>query len=475
MKPEIYIKKTAINAPVGRVFKWHAQDGAILRLTPPWAPLKMIRRKGTGIDKGVTVVFEIKIAGIPMKWEARHIEYKENELFKDCQVKGPFALWEHTHRFAGQDGSRTVMSDEVKFKLPLGWLSKPFYGYARKEFERMFQYRHRVLKHDLEHHADGESKKRILISGAGGTIGNALVPFLKTCGHEVVRLVRSRAQKGPDTLFWNPDEGVLDLEQAGHFDAVINLNGIDISRGRWTNRQKRRIIASRTNPTRLLVEKMAQLKIKPEVFLSASAIGYYGDVIDAPLTEDSDNGACFIAKVCRRWENQSKAAQNGGIRTAQLRIGIVLTPAGGALQRMVLPFKLGCGVRIAHGRQYMSWISMDDLLSAVLYIINTPQIEGPVNLTAPNPVTNDRFSKTLAGIFSKKVYFYLPRFAARILWGQMGKETLLASANVKPQKLLAHGFSFQHNTLVSALKDVLGMHCFSHGDQGMANIVTGKE
>ena len=350
------------------------------------------------------------------------------------------------------------MIDEVRFRLPLGWLSRPFYGYAKKEFERMFRYRHRVLKHDLEHEAANPAPKRILISGAGGTIGRTLVPFLKTCGHKVVRLVRSRSELGPETLYWNPDKDELDLENAGCFDAVINLNGIDISKGRWTNRQKRRIISSRTNPTRLLAEKMAGLKEKPSVFLSSSAIGYYGDGGDRLLTEESDNGACFIAKVCRRWENRSMTAQNQGIRTVQLRIGIVLTPAGGALEKMVLPFKMGCGVRIAHGRQYMSWISMDDLVSAILHIIDTPDIEGPVNLTAPNPVTNARFSDTLARVFSKKVYLHLPEVAARMLWGQMGRETLLASANVTPAKLLEHGFVFQHETLEPALQDLLGQH-----------------
>ena len=456
MTHDVYIKRTKINAPADRLFKWHARDGAILRLTPPWAPLKMISRKGNGIDKGVTVVFEIKIAGIPMKWEALHTAYRENEMFQDRQVKGPFSRWEHTHRFIARGTDQTVMADEIKFRLPFGWLSRPFYGFAKKEFERMFHYRHRVLKHDLEHDTDAGPKKRVLVSGASGTIGRTLVPFLKTCGHEVVRLVRKRSDEAGDTLFWDPEKGELDLENSGYFDAVINLNGIDISKGRWTNRQKRRIINSRTRPTKLLVEKMLQLKNKPSVFLSSSAIGYYGDGSDAELTEAGENGACFIAKVCRRWENRSKAAAEAGIRTVQLRIGIVLTPAGGALARMALPFKMGCGVKIGDGKQYMSWISMDDLVSSILFIINTPSIEGPVNVTAPHPVTNRAFSKTLGSVFSRKVLFTLPKRVAHLMWGQMGRETLLASARVKPEKLLDHGFVFQHNRLPEALKDMLG-------------------
>lgn len=456
MKFDTYKKRTKINAPVERVFSWHARDGAIQRLTPPWAPLKMISRRGVGIDKGVEVVFKIRMGGIPMIWEARHTEYKENSMFKDCQVKGPFSFWEHTHRFIPTGEDETIMEDEVRFRLPFGWLSRPFYGFAKKEFDRMFGYRHRVLKHDLEYQDPDNKKKRILISGASGTIGQALVPFLKTCGHEVVRLVRKKGDLKKDEVFWDPDNNILNLEQAGYFDAVINLNGIDISRGRWTKKQKKRIIASRTGPTGLLVKKIKHLKRKPEVFLSSSAIGYYGDRQDEELTEAGDNGACFIAKVCRRWENRSREAQEAGIRTVQLRIGIVLTPAGGALERMELPFKLGCGVRIADGRQYMSWISMDDLVSSILFLINTPGISGPVNLAGPNPVTNARFSKTLAQVFSRRVFFVLPKLAAKLMWGQMGMETLLASARVVPKKLLDNGFEFQHRHLLPALKDILG-------------------
>jgi hypothetical protein len=320
----------------------------------------------------------------------------------------------------------------------------------------MFTYRHRVLKYDLEHHGDATPKKRILVSGASGTIGSVLVPFLRTCGHEVIRLVRKKKDLLPDEYFWDPYKGILDLETAGPIDAVINLNGVDISRGRWTAHQKKRIIDSRTMSTRLLVEKMKGLDPKPGVFISSSAIGFYGDGENQILTESSSMGNCFISTVCRQWETASKDARDAGIRTVQLRIGVVLTPSGGALARMALPFKTGCGVRLAHGRQYMSWISMDDAVSSILYVLNTDTIQGPVNLTAPNPVTNTVFSKTLAGVFSKRVFFVMPKFIALLLWGEMGEETLLTSARVRPEKLLKNGFSFQHQTLLPALKDVLG-------------------
>ncbi|OGR35064.1 MAG: TIGR01777 family protein [Desulfobacula sp. RIFOXYB2_FULL_45_6] len=456
MKSDIYIKKTRINAPVERVFSWHEKAGAIARLTPPWAPLKLISRCGEGIQKGVRVTFRIRIFKIPRLWVAEHIDYKKNEEFKDCQIKGPFSQWEHTHRFHSDGASGTIMEDRVDFKLPFGFLSRPFYGTAKKEFERMFAYRHRVLKYDLEHHTGKTSKQRILVSGASGTIGSVLVPFLQTSGHEVIRLVRKKSGLEKDELFWDPYKGRLDLESADPFDAVINLNGLDISRGRWTDEQKKKILDSRIIPTQLLVEKMKTLKQKPEVFISSSAVGFYGEGQETFLTESSAPGNCFIADVCRQWEEASREAEAAGIRTVQLRIGIVLTPSGGALARMALPFKTGCGVTLSHGRQYMSWISMDDTVSGILHILNSKTVRGPVNLTSPNPVTNREFSESLAKVYSRKVFFRFPGFLARLLWGQMGKETLLTSARVKPEKLLNNGFLFHHETLVPALRHILG-------------------
>ncbi len=456
MNHNVYIKRTKINAPVEKLFAWHAREGAISRLTPPWAPLKMISRTSLGIQKGVKVTFRISIFKIPMIWEAEHIDYQENKAFKDRQISGPFSIWEHTHRFIADGNENSIMEDKLEFELPFGFLSRPFYGFARKEFERMFTYRHRVLKYDLEHHVDVLKKKRILISGASGTIGKALVPFLRTCGHEVIRLVRKKENYSKDELFWDPYKGILDLEKAGPIDAVINLNGVDISKGRWTKKQKKKILDSRTIPTMLLADKMKDLDYKPSVFISSSAIGFYGERGDKAINETADMGDCFISRVCRLWEDASMNAHKAGIRTIQLRTGVVLTPAGGALARMELPFKTGCGVRLAHGRQYMSWISMDDAISGILYLLNHDEIKGPVNLTAPNPVTNRVFSETLAQIFSKKVFFVMPKFVALVLWGQMGKETLLTSARVRPEKLLDNGFLFQHETLSLALKDMLG-------------------
>lgn len=451
-----YSKKTKIEASVEKAFAWHAREGAISRLTPPWAPLKMISRTGEGINKGVRIKFRLKLFKIPMTWEAEHIEYQKNKFFKDHQLQGPFAKWEHAHIFRSDSDDSFTMEDNVEFKLPFGILSRPFYRYAKKEFGRMFSYRHRVLKYDLENHAFETKKKRILISGASGTIGSALVPFLQTLGHNVIRLVRKKENLLQDELFWDPYKGVLNIEQAGQIDAVINLNGVDISQGKWTDKQKRKIIDSRVIPTKLLVKKIKNLEHKPKVFISSSAIGFYGDRGETILKEKASHGKSFISKVCKKWEDASEKALDAGIRTVQLRTGVVLTPAGGALARMHLPFKTGCGAVLSDGRQYMSWISMDDAISAIVHILNNNNINGAVNLTSPNPVTNKEFSKTLANAFLKKVFLKIPKFTAFLLWGEMGQETLLASARVTPDKLLESGFSFQHEMLLPALKEMLG-------------------
>lgn len=453
---KIFTRISHLPVPVARVFAWHARDGAIQRLTPPWARMALTWRQGSGVDKGVKVGFDLRVLGIPMVWEAEHVDFCHNRMFRDRQVKGPFSRWEHTHLFFPEGPQGSVMKDLVAYQLPLGRVSAPFYGFARKELSRMFDYRHRILAHDLVHYADRMPPMRILISGASGSIGSSLVPFLQTCGHEVIRLVRHDGPLAENDVFWDPYKGILDLAAIGPVDAVINLNGRDISRGKWTETQKQAIIDSRIQPTRFLVSKMREMDPRPEVYISASAIGYYGEGADAVLKETDPAGESFISRVCEQWEQAALPARAAGIRTVPLRIGVVLTPAGGALARMLPAFTAGCGARLGKGRQYMSWITMDDALGGIFHILENKEITGPVNLTAPEPVTNRQFTRILARVLSRPAVFSIPDWMAARLWGEMGRETLLTSARVVPGKMMKAKFAFQYPDLEPALRHLLG-------------------
>ncbi len=456
-----YKKETRISTDIEQLFRWHERKGAVSRLTPPWVSLKLVNHSG-GIETGTQVHFILKIFGIPFVWQAEHIDYKKNILFRDQQTKGPFKSWIHTHGFEKLSDTESLMVDHVRYQLPFGIFGRMFGPLSRKDMARIFTFRHRVLKDDLEQMPGNFHPMTILVSGASGTIGSALVPFLMTCGHRVIRLVRRKPDPSNDEVFWDPDQGILDLDEDLGIDAVINLNGLDISRGRWTDDQKDKIIQSRTRPTALLIKKMSQRAVTPKVFLSSSAIGYYGHGGERLLTEADSCGDRFISGVCREWEDASRVGNASGMRVVQLRIGIVLTPAGGAVERMVFPFLLGLGTKVSRGDQYMSWISMEDTLGSIHHILFNEDIKGPVNLTAPNPVTNKVFTTTLARVLNRPAWFTLPSFVVRLLWGQMGEETLLDSARVAPQALAETGYQFRFTGIENALRHALGRY----GDEG---------
>src|ERR1700685_1449642 len=289
---------------------------------------------------------------------------------------------------------------------------------------------------------------RILVSGSSGLIGAALIPALKSRGYDVTCLVRGAAS-GKDQIQWDPARPLAPESLSG-FDAVVHLAGESIV-GRWTETKKRRIRESRVQGTRRLAEALAQASQQPRLLISASAIGYYGDRGEETLREDSSSGKGFLPEVCREWEAATEPATKAGVRTAQMRFGLVLNPSGGALQKMLPPFRLGLGGKMGNGRQWWSWIDIDDLVGAVQHVIKTETLRGPVNVVAPRPLTNAEFTRTLASVLSRPAILPMPAFAARLVFGQMGDELLLASQRVEPAKLLASGYVFQKTDLRLAL------------------------
>lgn len=295
----------------------------------------------------------------------------------------------------------------------------------------------------------------ILITGSTGFIGSALVSSLTTGGHRVTRLVRSKPRIGEGEVFWNPEVGSIEAPGLEGLDAVVHLAGERIT-GRWTAEKKARILDSRIKGTRLLSESLARLAQPPEVLVCASAIGYYGDRGDEQLSEGSARGTGFLSDVCREWEAAAEPALKQEIRVVHLRIGVVLSPVGGALATMLSPFQMGVGGKIGSGRQYMSWVSLDDLIGIIHHAFTTETLTGPVNAVAPHPVTNLEFTKTLGRVLGRPTLFSVPAFAARLAFGEMADALLLASARVEPVRLLASGYAFRHPELEGALRHLLG-------------------
>ena len=292
----------------------------------------------------------------------------------------------------------------------------------------------------------------VLISGATGLIGSALIPELEAKGHTVRRLTRHPRQEGD--IRWDLDAGTIDGDITGA-DAVVHLAGESIAEGRWTEEKKRRILESRQKGTRLLAENIAGLSEPPSVMVSVSATGYYGNRGNELLTEESEPGDLFLSKVCREWEAVAEPAREAGVRVVHPRFGIVLTTEGGALGTTLPIFKLGGGGKIGSGRQYWSWVTLDDVVGAIVHAINMDTLSGPVNVVAPDPPTNAEYTRVLGRVLGRPTFFAVPAPAIRIVLGGMADNLLLASARVEPAKLEETGYEYRHPELEGALRHLL--------------------
>lgn len=448
---------STVPVPADALFAWHERPGAFERLQPPWERVELVEAPESLRD-GSRAVLKIAIGPFRKTWIAEHRGYVAGRQFQDVQVKGPFARWVHTHRVTPEGPERARLEDDIDYALPLGFLGRWLGGASvRKKLRRMFTYRHVTTRQDLALHAKagGTRPMKIVMTGSSGLLGKALTAFLTTGGHEVVRLVRSAP--GPGSAQWNPSEGRIEESAFDGADAVIHLAGESIAGGRWTDAKKKRILASRVAGTELLAKTLATLETPPKVLVSASAIGYYGARGDEVLTEESERGTGFLADVCDAWERACEPARDAGVRVVNARFGIVLSPAGGALAKMLTPFKLGLGGRIGSGEQYMSWVSIDDAIGAVHHALTRESVEGAVNVVAPKAATNREFTRALGRALRRWTLLPLPGFAARLAFGrEMAEALLLTGARVEPAKLLATGYEFQQPDLEAALRRLLG-------------------
>ncbi len=473
MKLQEFTARVRLPVSADEAYAWHARPGAFQRLSPPWQHVEVIEQ-GAGLSAGTRVVMRLRAGPLRKRWVAVHGACVPGREFRDSAERGPFAHWEHVHRFEPDGPDACWLTDRVQYALPMSLLTQPLLGaFARGELARLFRYRHDTTRADLAAHAAhaehlGGRPMRVLVSGASGLVGRQLVAFLSTGGHEVVRLQRSGAHGtggavgespvagAPSSVAWEPASGAIDREALEGLDAVVHLAGENIAARRWNPAHKEAVRSSRVGPTAALARALGSLRRKPAAFLCASAIGYYGDRGDELLTERSEAGAGFLPEVCEAWESATAPAAAAGIRTVNLRIGTVLSPQGGALGKLLLPFRLGGGGPIGSGRQWWSWISLDDLVGAMHHALFTDSLSGPCNAVSPQPLPNADFARALGAVLHRPALLPLPAPVARKLVGEMADALLLSSTRVVPIALLGSDYAFRHAELRNALRHMLG-------------------
>lgn len=456
----VFTRRVLLDEPAAEVFDWHARPGALERLIPPWERIRVLERTG-GIEDGARTIIQLKKGPFKLRWVAVHSDFERGRQFVDEQVSGPFAVWRHAHRIEAANGDAAYLEDEITYRLPGGVLGELLAGSkVRSDLNRTFSFRHRRTADDLGRHRahSGRPRLHVAISGASGLIGRNLTAFLTTGGHQVTTLVRRSPRPAGREVSWDPYAGHLDSSGLEGTDAVVHLSGRSVSAWRWTDSVKREIWDSRVKTTRFLAESLARLERPPRTLITASAVGYYGDRGAEPVHEDSPPGDGFLAELCREWEAATEPARAAGIRVVNLRVGLVITAAGGVLPRLLLPFRLGLGGKLGGGRQYMSWIALDDLLGAILHLAYADDLEGPVNVVSPQPLSNQAFTRTLGAVLSRPTVFPVPALVLRTAFGEMGQALFLDGVRVEPRRLQrSAGFHYLYPTLESALRHELGL------------------
>ena len=455
----IYRREHPIPHDAETAFDWHGREGAIERLLPPWQNVRVVETTGGIADPGSEVELETAFGPIRQRLRARHIDYRAGRLFSDELVKGPFPRWVHVHAVE-PEGEAARLVDTVDFELPFGLIGRLASPLALRELERMFAFRQGRVADDLGRHARCAHRPRIRVgvTGQSGLIGSRLAAYLRTGGHEVVPLVRRPAKR--NEISWDPAAGILDPADLEGLDAIVHLAGESVS-GRWTAKRKQAILESRLDGIRLLRTAMSASTDGPRILLAASAIGWYGaDRGDEELDETSAARGGFLAGVCRAAEDELWKASADGIRTIPMRLGIVLHPQGGALRRLLPAARLGLGGPVGSGRGWWSWIDLEDVLGAVEHLLHS-DLEGPVNVVSPAPVQQREFARTLGRALWRPSFMQLPAVAVRPMFGEMGREVLLASQRVRPTRLDEDGFSFLQPELENSLRAMLGRGCES--------------
>lgn len=455
-----YQASVSLPVSVETSFAYHERPGCLDRLIPPWESVTIEQSDGS-LRTGSRVVLKTRLMGVPLRWVAEHTVYEPPRRFCDRQVSGPFAFWEHEHRFDATSAptaagvAASTLTDRIDYRLPGGPLGRWLGGAkALHTIEAMFAYRHRVTADDLALAARYPLPARtVAVSGAGGLVGSSLCQLLTLLGHRVLRIVRGDAQAEDEVPVWA--DPTVAAERLEGIDAVVHLAGKSIADQRWNDHVRAEIRDSRVVKTARLAEVLAGLRDKPSVLISASATGIYGSRGDERLTEESPLGDDFLSGVAEEWEAACDAAREAGIRVVHPRFGVVLSPRGGALQKMLAPAKF-CGGSLGSGKQWWSWIALDDVLGGLVHAMATDALAGPVNFVAPEPVTNREFASTLGRVLSRPALLPAPAMALRLALGEMADALLLASTRVDCDRLRDSGYLFRFPSLEPCLRYLLG-------------------
>lgn len=451
-----YIAASSLPVTVEDAFAYHERPGCLERLIPPWETVRIEHSDGS-LRAGSHVVMKTSIAGIPIRWTAEHTEYDPPNLFVDTQRSGPFKSWTHRHEFS-EAGQYSMLRDAITYEVPFGPIGRFVgSGKALSTIEAMFAFRHRITRDDLTLQADHPtSPMTMAVSGSSGLVGGSLRTLLTLLGHEVRPIVRSPSDLPGTIAAWSGEGDQLD-----GVDAVVHLAGKSVA-CRWSDSAKREIRDSRVDLTRSLCETLASLTNKPKVLICASATGIYGDRGDEVLGEDSSLGDGFLADVAREWEEACRPAVEAGIRVVNARLGVVLSPKDGALKKLTLPAKFAGG-SLGSGKQWWSWIALDDVIGAIYHAIVTESLSGPVNFVA-NASTNKEMAQSIAAVVGRPALFPAPSFLLTTALGEMARDVLLASARVAPNRLTESRYRFRFTDFDEALRFYMGRERLQSSD-----------
>ena len=456
------VRRASMPVPLETLWAWHLRPGAIERGMAPWDRVRVVARTG-GVEEGTRVTLAVPFGPLRLPWVSEYRNVDPPRGFSAVQVSGPFAHWVHVHAMADAGGGTSVMEDRVEYAGRGGPIGRAMARRAvRSRLAALLRYRHETLAADLAAHARVADRPRltIAITGASGLLGTALTRFFTTGGHRVVRLTRgpspTTAPEGTTEVRWDPARGFADPDAVPPLDACIHVAGAGVADRRWTPARKALVRDSRVEGTATLARALAALPRPPRTLLCASAIGFYGYQGRTAVDESAPSGTGFLAGLVRDWEAAADPARAAGIRVAHLRLGLVITPAGGFLKAVLPIFRAGAGGPVGGGTQGFSWIGIDDAVGAFHHALFDDRIAGPVNVTAPGPVSNAAFTRALGRAIHRPAVVPAPAFGLRLLLGgEMADETALSSAWVTPARLTGAGYVFRHPTLDAALAHYL--------------------